>query len=416
MKKILFIFLLSSLFNTAYADKVLVTVGKTGQVTQQQLEVAMKAAPFSSQFPAMDEKDQAYLRGDILLRMARAEALFQEAVSLGKHQTSLFQQEMGNFKTSLLAQRYLTQLRQQIKVPSELETKLADNMQHNSDALVAARSAYIAKHFTRLKNENIQQLIKQAHVKTYFERLGQNPRPNTVLAEGDNLHIKYGDLVPKNTQENIDKQRIQDKANEWIALTLMAKAAITQGKNVDAQLHDYAHHLTISLLLAEKEQQWIPEEKILINYFQKHPEIGYIPERRQIGQIVLATEQQAKTIQTRIQQGESLFDLAGEYSIDPYGKQRSGDMGWLTEGSAVEEIELAIKPLKDNEVSEIVKTNKGWHIMTVVTRKPSEQKNYAAVKDRVRQKLIAEKMTTYLQEVTTKHPLKWQIDDHLLEK
>ncbi len=415
MKKTLIIFLLSCLFSTViYADKVLVTIGKSGKVTEQQLEAAMRAAPFATQFPAMDEKDQAYLRGDMLLRMARAEALYQEAVAAGKNQSIVFQQEMGNFKTALLAQRYLVNLREQIQIPEEVEQQFSKQMQGNGDGLIAARSAYIAKHFTALKEENINKLIQQANIQTYFERLDKTPSASTVLAEGEGLNIKYGDLIAKSNQATIDTKQLIEKVNEWIKLILMAKAAEMQGENVDSQIQEYAHNLTIRLLLAEKEQQWIPDENVLRDYFQKNPDIGYIPERRQIGQIVLATKQEAENIRSRIINGESLFELAGLYSTDPYGRQRSGDMGWLKEGSAAPEIENAIKNLKDNEVSEIVKTDKGWHLIVIVNRKPSERKDYAAIKDRVRQKFIAEKMTSYLQEVMAKHHLQWQIEEQIV--
>lgn len=414
MKKTFFTPLLFSLVcSFAYADIVLVTIGDSGQVTEQQLEAAMQAAPFATQFPAMDENDQAYLRGDMLLRMARAEGLYLEAVAEGKNQDLIFQQEMGNFKTALLAQRYLVNLRKQIKIPEQVEQKFSTQMQGNSDGLIAARSAYIAKHFTALKEESINKLIQQAKVKTYFERLDKTSSVNTVLAEGEGLNIKYGDLTAKSNQTTIDKKRLTDKVNEWINLILMAKAAEAQGEKVDSQMQEYAHNLTIRLLLAEKEQEWIPDEKVLRDYFQKNPDIGYIPERRQIGQIVLATKQEAEEIRGRIIAGESLFELAGQHSTDPYGRQRSGDMGWLKEGSASAEIDNAIKNLKDNEVSEIVKTDKGWHLVVIVNRKPSERKDYAAIKDRVRQKLIAEKMTVYIQEVVAKHPLQWQIEDNI---
>ena len=414
MKKTFFITLLFSLVCTlAYAEKVLVTIGESGQVTDAQLEVAMQAAPFATQFPAMDEKDQAYLRGDMLLRMARSEALYQEAVAAEKNQSIIFQQEMGNFKTALLAQRYLVNLREQIQIPEQIEQKLSTQMQGNSDGLIAARSAYIAKHFTAIKEESINNLIKQAKVKTYFERLDKTPTADTVLAEGEGLNIKYADLVPAPNQATIDKKQLTEKVNEWVRLILMAKAAEAQGENVDAQIQEYAHNLTIRLLLTEKEQQWIPDEKVLRDYFQKKPNIGYIPERRQIGQIVLGTRPEAENMRARIIAGESLFELAGQYSTDPYGRQRSGDMGWLKEGSAAPAIENAIKNLKDNEISEIVQTDKGWHIIVIVNRKPSERKDYAAIKDRVRQKLIAEKMTVYLEQVVAKHPLQWQIEDNI---
>lgn len=414
MKKSLFIFLFLSLFSTvSYADKVLVTIGDRGQVTEQQLEVAMQAAPFATQFPAMDEKDQAYLRGDMLLRMARAEALYQEATATGKNQGAIFQQEMSNFKTALLAQRYVLNLRQKIQVPDEIEQQLVVRFKGNSDALIAARSAYIAKHFTMLKNDNINKLIQQVNIQTYFERLDKAPSSETILAQGEGLSIKYGDLVTMESQAVIDKKRITDKVNEWIKLTVMARAAQAQGENIEPQLQEYGHHLATRLLLAEKEREWIPDEKVLHDYFQQHPNIAYIPERRQIGQIVLATKPEADAIRSRIMAGESLFELAGQYSIDSYGRQRAGDMGWLKEGSASKEIEGAIKNLQDNELSDIIKTDKGWHLVIIVNRKPSERKDYAAIKDRVRQKFIAEKMTAYLQEVMLKHPLQWEINDHV---
>ncbi len=414
MKKKTFILLFFSLLSTqTFADKVLVTIGKSGQVTKQQLESAMQAAPFATQFPAMDEKDQAYLRGDMLLRLARSEALNQEAVDTGKNQSDVFKKEMGNYKTSLLAQHYLNNLRQQIKIPKEVEQQLVTKYKGNNDALIAARSIYTAKLFTTEKKDSINQLKQQANVKTYFDRLNTNPSNNTVLAEGNNLTIKYGDLLPNKNKQSIDNQRIKDKVNEWISLLLTAKAAESQKINIEPQLQEYAHNLSTRILLSEKEQQWIPDDKILLDYFQKHPDIGYIPERRQIGQIVLSTKKEAEAMQNRIQAGESLFTLAGDYSVDPYGKQRSGDMGWLTEGKGSKEIEAGIKHLKDNQLSEVIKTDKGWHLVIIVNRKPSERKAYSEIKDRVRQRFLAEKMTVYLQEVTTKHPLQWKIDEHI---
>ncbi len=415
MKKTFPIFLFLNIFcTTVFADKVLVTIGDSGQITEQQLESAMQAAPFASQFPVLDERDQAYLRGDILLRLARAEALYQEAVSSGKTQSDAFLKEMGNFKTTLLAQQYLINLRKEIKLPSGLDQQFKRQTQGNSDALTAARSAYIANHFTELKNKRIKDLIKQADVHTYFERLNGHPDADTLLAQGHGVLIKYGDVSPPQLKTSADpsSQQIIDKVNEWIVLTLMARNAEAQGVNIDNQLTEYAHNLAIRLLLSELEQQWIPDQQTLIDYFQKHPNIGYIPERRQIGQIVLSSRQQAEAIRKRILAGESLFELAGQYSVDLYGRQRSGDMGWLAEGSATGAIETALKNLPDNTVSEVIKTDKGWHLIIIVNRKPSEQKDFAAIKDRVRQKLIAEKMTGYLQEIESRHPMQWLIADY----
>ncbi len=402
--------ILLTLFSfTSHADTVLVSIGDNGQVTEQQLESAMRAAPFATQFPAMEEQEQAYLRGDMLLRLARSEALHQEALNNGIQQQSAFIQEMSNFKTSLLAQQYLLKFRNQIQIPEAINTQLEKSYQSNPDAITAAQSAYVAKRFSEYKKAHIEDLKKQAHIKTHYSLLDDKPSPESVLAEGRSVNIKYGDLFPTPTTGAIDKTRVIEKVEEWIALILMAQQAEQQNIDIAAQLQDYARHLAVKILLAKQEKQWIPDEATLQNYFKQHPEIGYIPERRQIGQIVLADRQQAESIAQRINKGESLFTLAAEHSIDPYGKQRSGDMGWLTEGSAAPAIETALKNLQDHQISDIIETEKGWHIVTILNRKPSEQKTFAEIFDRVRQKFISEKMTGYLKRVTQKYPLQWHI-------
>jgi len=47
IKKVLFIFLFFSLLNTkTFAEKVLITIGKSGQMTEQQLEASHANSPF----------------------------------------------------------------------------------------------------------------------------------------------------------------------------------------------------------------------------------------------------------------------------------------------------------------------------------------------------------------------------------
>lgn len=395
-----------------WADTVLVQVG-SAQVTDRQLEKAMRAAPFATQFPAMDEKDQAYLRGDMLLRLARAEALYQEAEAQGINQSPQFRQEMANFTTTLLAQRYLDELRSEIKVPTAVEDRLRKAMPDQTGSLEAARSAYIAKQFAAVKRDRLAALEKQADIKRYPDRLEQTPTRDTVLASIGEVTIQYGDLIPPGTSVRPDPETVRRKIDDWLQQIVLARAAIAQGITVDRQLQDYAKHLAVQFLLAEKEKQWLPDEQALADYFRQHPKLGYIPERRQIGQIVVASQAEAERLRGRIAGGESLFDLAAQYSIDPYGREHSGDMGWLQAGSGAEAIETALKTLPDQQVSEPIQTAKGWHLVMIVNRKPSEQKDFAAVKDRVRQKFLAGKMRQYLQSVFAKYPLEWKLGEHV---
>ncbi len=414
MKKRLSAFLLSLFAVPVQAEQILVTIGDSGQVTEHQLEAALRAAPFATQFPAMDEQDQAYLRGDMLLRLARAEALYQEALAAGIAQSPAFREEIGNFIRATLAQRYLYRLRRQIAIPDAVEHQFGERFGANADALAAARAAYLGQQFGALKQTTLQELREQANIKTYFEHLNSQTTPETVLADGDAVTIRYGDVFANDSPDS-NRERMEDRINERIDLSLMALAAQRNGETIDGQIGKYGHDLAIRLLLAEQERRWIPNKQTLIDYFQRHPDIGYIPERRQIGQIVLSSREEAEQIRARIVAGENLFELAGRYSIDPYGRQHRGDMGWLSMGSGAPKIEQAIANLENDQISEPIETGSGWHLVVIVDRKPGERKPFAAIEDRVKQKLVAEKMSLYLREITNKYPLHWQISERIDE-
>ncbi len=386
------------------ADQVLVKIGD-GEVTESQLEKAMLAAPFATQFPSMDEKDQAYLRGDMLMRLVKSEALYQEAKQSGLENNQSYIKEIQNFKIGLLAQRYLNTLQDKSQAPDSLNQKLKDIQDQNT--LSAARSAYTAKQFKQLKKDTFSELKNKYQVKLSLDKLADD----AVLAKGNNFTIKYNDLIPSGNQQETSIEEISKKVNERLETILFASEAENLGIEVNDQVKDYSHHLLTQLFLENLQTQWIPNEKILVDYFQRNPNLGYIPERRQIGQIVVAEKGLAEQLRKRILDGESLFELAAGYSIDPYGKQHAGDMGWLKENSASPDIEKALKNLPNGKVSDIIKTSKGFHLVMIVDRKPSERKSFPAVKDRIKRAFIDEKMSPYLELLLVKHPVRWEIED-----
>ena len=70
----------------------------------------------------------------------------------------------------------------------------------------------------------------------------------------------------------------------------------------------------------------------------------------------------ANEILERIKKGESFSKLAQEYSIDG-SRKRGGDLGKFGRGEMVREFEQAAFALKPGEVSGLVKTAFGYHII-----------------------------------------------------
>ena len=70
----------------------------------------------------------------------------------------------------------------------------------------------------------------------------------------------------------------------------------------------------------------------------------------------------AQEIKTKIASGESFADLAKQHSIDS-SKKRGGDLGFFGRGVMVQEFEKAAFALERSQVSDIVKTQFGYHII-----------------------------------------------------
>lgn len=78
--------------------------------------------------------------------------------------------------------------------------------------------------------------------------------------------------------------------------------------------------------------------------------------------ILVEKQSLANEILERIKKGESFSNLAQEYSIDG-SRRRGGDLGLFGKGMMVKEFEQAAFALKVGEVSPVIKTEFGYHII-----------------------------------------------------
>ncbi len=87
--------------------------------------------------------------------------------------------------------------------------------------------------------------------------------------------------------------------------------------------------------------------------------------------IVVATEVEARAVQTRLAGGAKFTALAQSLSIDDSTRPDGGDLGWFTRGAGAvlwAEVEDAAFALNPNEISPIVQSPIGFHLVWVVER------------------------------------------------
>lgn len=106
--------------------------------------------------------------------------------------------------------------------------------------------------------------------------------------------------------------------------------------------------------------------------------------------ILVEDEKTAKEVKKKLDEGAKFEDLAKEYSKDPGSAANGGDLGWFGPGRMVPEFETAAYALKVNEISEPVKSEKGYHIIQVTDKK--EKKSFDEMKDKMEYELKVSKL------------------------
>lgn len=89
--------------------------------------------------------------------------------------------------------------------------------------------------------------------------------------------------------------------------------------------------------------------------------------------------------------GEDFAELAKEFSEGP-SKDSGGDLGFFSRGQMVPEFEEVAFAMNEGDISGIVETQFGYHIIKVTGKKPERQIPFEEVEGQIRQSLLDEKI------------------------
>jgi peptidyl-prolyl cis-trans isomerase SurA len=80
-------------------------------------------------------------------------------------------------------------------------------------------------------------------------------------------------------------------------------------------------------------------------------------------------EQRLREVRERILKGEDFAVLAKTLSEDPGSGAEGGDLGWTAPGTFVPEFDAVLASLRENEISEPIRTQFGWHIVQLLGKR-----------------------------------------------
>lgn len=137
-----------------------------------------------------------------------------------------------------------------------------------------------------------------------------------------------------------------------------------------------------------------PTEEEMREHFEAHSEEYVRGEQAQAQHILVspkgegaAAKEEARAkildIKHKVEAGEDFSSLAAAHSDCPSGKQAGGSLGWFGRGAMVPEFDEAVFSMKDGEVSDVVETQFGFHIIKKVAHIDAESPTFEEAREKI---------------------------------
>ena len=188
--------------------------------------------------------------------------------------------------------------------------------------------------------------------------------------------------------------------------------------DIDRQVNDLRRRLVVQKVVREFQKAPEVTDEQAKKYYDDNPNL-YSTTQIKASHILVKDEKLAQEIHDQVKSDPSKFaELAKEKSVDKTSGQKGGDLGMFGQGRMVPDFERAAFALKAGEISDVVKTQYGFHVIMVVERKDGERRPFEQVKDQIkatiRNKAIQDQQDKRYADL--KQAANVKIDDTLLEK
>jgi len=128
-------------------------------------------------------------------------------------------------------------------------------------------------------------------------------------------------------------------------------------------------------------------------YLEKHEEEFLYPEQVRVSHILVRTKSEAQKVLDELTQGASFEKLAQKHSIDSITALKGGDLGYISRGEMIPVFEEAAFALeKKGDVSRIIETPFGYHLVKLTDRKKADKKTPEEIENEIRMRIQNQKL------------------------
>ena len=197
-----------------------------------------------------------------------------------------------------------------------------------------------------------------------FHLLAQEARSRKVVPPPWDVDKQLGDLKKQFPNEAAFNQMLQ-----------------TRGVTVEQLRKETESTLAVNQMLqAEIEPQVKVQDPEIKTFFDQNKARFHQQESVHASHILIK----------QLRKGAKFADLAKKFSQDPGSAQNGGDLGFFNKGQMVAPFDQAAFALKPGQMSGVVETPFGYHIIQVHEAKPARDVGFEEVKDQIREYLATQ--------------------------
>jgi peptidyl-prolyl cis-trans isomerase C len=272
--------------------------------------------------------------------------------------------------------------------PQAIEFELARLVRFHSRHM---REAEVGAQMNVLRQKAKEQAIGAKLLLDEARRLDIAVAPEDVAARLAEMIKSAGG--PDRFQAILRKQNLSEPT---------VRRSIAEGRRVDRLIEK------ITAAVAD------PTEADILAHYEAHRQEYLKPEQAQARHILIrphspgasdraVARSRLEEIRRRIEEGADFADMAAAHSDCPSGKRSGGSLGWIARGAMVPAFDTALFGLQDGEVSDVVETSLGSHLIARTAGEPAAPADIAEVKDGIRDLLRharrGEAIAAYIQEL-----------------
>ncbi len=229
--------------------------------------------------------------------------------------------------------------------------------------------------------EHLTELLSQAVV------VGDWEVENVYLARNEQVRIQLAPLNYKNFKapKIPDDKAIERRYKNWSHEYMQPVAVKLEYFTLD--LEDMRAELKVPDRLVRRQYERDLESYTTPGSMRaRHILINLLPEEKDGGEAENKARKTLEGIAKKVDRGESFAELARKHSEGP-SKTKGGDLGYFTEEKMVPSFSAAAFALKEGEVSSVVRSPFGLHLIQAVDIRPGKVQSFESLRKKIKEEL-----------------------------